>query len=135
MPRTQMQRTGAKNSAMLGGVRRASIGAAAFVCCATVCLAADEVSKKDEAATSTPKASSAAESSKASKASKGDKAWSSESAATKAIPRRPRPNVNLKDSAAVASAVDKMILQNLTESGTQPAPRADAAAHRGPAQS
>jgi hypothetical protein len=121
MPRTQKQRTGARISAMLSWVRRASLGAAAFAC-ATACFAADDVPKKDEAATSTTKASSA-ESSKSAKSSKGDKAWSSESDTPKAASRRPRPNVNLKDSAAVASAVDKMILQNLTESGTQPAPR------------
>jgi hypothetical protein len=128
MPRTQTQRTGAQMSATpksgaLGWVRRASFGAAAFACCATACLATDEASKKDEAATSTAKAGSASDSSKPEKASKGDKAWSSESSTPKAAPHRPRPNVNLKDSAAVASAVDKMILQNLTESGTQAAPR------------
>ena len=34
---------------------------------------------------------------------------------------RPRPFVDLKNSAAVAAAVDKMILENLSETGTTPA--------------
>ena len=54
--------------------------------------------------------------------SKGEKSWGTDSYTPKPATHRPRPNVDLKDSAAVAAAVDKLILANLTESGTQPAP-------------
>ncbi len=54
-------------------------------------------------------------------------AWKSDHGASttekSAVSRRPRPNVNLKDSAAVAAAVDKLILENLAASGTDPAPK------------
>jgi Protein of unknown function (DUF1549)/Protein of unknown function (DUF1553) len=71
-----------------------------------------------DAATKSEKSSAKGEHS-----SKGEKSWGADSSTPKPTTHRPRPNVDLKDSAAVAAAVDKLILANLTESGTQPAPR------------
>src|SRR5580700_11082944 len=51
------------------------------------------------------------------------KKWKNESGSeSKNYPttHRPRPAVDLKNSAAVAAAVDKLILENLTDSGTTP---------------
>jgi hypothetical protein len=67
--------------------------------------------------------SSTGGSAKGEQSSKGEKSWGSDSNTPKPTTHRPRPNVDLKDSAAVAAAVDKLILANLSESGTQPAPR------------
>jgi hypothetical protein len=56
----------------------------------------------------------------------GAKKWKNESASeSKTYPttHRPRPNVDLKNSAAVAAAVDKLIIENLTDTGTAPAPK------------
>lgn len=83
--------------------------------------AAQEKPSKQGASDSSAK--SAKSSTKSESASKGEKSWGSDYSAPKPTKHRPRPNVNLKDSAAVAAAVDKLILSNLTESGTQPAPR------------
>ncbi len=93
--------------------------------------------QEDKSATQTPKStkgdasdaatkrekSSNGSSAKGEHSSKGEKSWVADSSTPKPITHRPRPNVDLKDSAAVAAAVDKLILANLTESGTQPAPR------------
>ena len=51
------------------------------------------------------------------------KAWKSQgySESKGQTKHRPRPFVDLKNSAAVAAAVDKMILENLSETGTTPA--------------
>ena len=53
------------------------------------------------------------------------KAWKSagDSESKAAAKHHPRPFVDLKNSAAVAAAVDKMILENLNETGTTPAQR------------
>ncbi len=75
-----------------------------------------------DAATKREKSSNGS-SAKGEHSSKGEKSWGADSSTPKPITHRPRPNVDLKDSAAVAAAVDKLILANLTESGTQPAPR------------
>src|SRR5579872_4421253 len=83
--------------------------------------AAQEKPSKQGASDSSTK--SAKSSTKSESASKGEKSWGSDYSAPKPTTHRPRPNVDLKDSAAVAAAVDKLILSNLTESGTQPAPR------------
>ena len=40
-----------------------------------------------------------------------------------ATAHRPLPAIDYKNSAAVAATVDKLILQNLTETGTNPAPK------------
>ena len=51
--------------------------------------------------------------------------WKSDYAASaKPTSRRPRSNVDLTDSAAVAAAVDAMVLKNLAETGNEPAHRA-----------
>ncbi len=83
--------------------------------------AAQEKPSKQGASDSSAK--SAKSSTKSESASKGEKSWGSDYSAPKPTTHRPRPNVDLKDSAAVAAAVDKLILSNLTESSTQPAPR------------
>lgn len=52
------------------------------------------------------------------------KKWKSEAGSSKSYAtHRPRPVVDLKNSAAVAAAVDRMILENLAETGTAPATR------------
>src|SRR5580692_11948130 len=126
MARTQTQHPGADRNWPARWAARVCLGSAAVLTfCVAACFAQDETSTKgkaDDAGTKTKSASSAG-AAKGEKASKGEKAWASESSTPKATAHRPRPNVNLKDSAAVAAAVDKLILQNLTESGTQPAPR------------
>jgi hypothetical protein len=84
-------------------------------------FAADETAKPDSDAGAAAKAAK----SKASEDS-GAKKWKNESASeSKSYPttHHPRPSVDLKDSAAVAAAVDKLILENLTDSGTNPAPK------------
>jgi hypothetical protein len=103
-------------------------GFAALALAASVCGQDESVpksksdsSKSDSATAVKPGKSEAG--SKGDKSSKGEKSWGADYSAPKATTHRPRPHVDLKDSAAVAAAVDKLILENLTESGTQPAPR------------
>jgi Protein of unknown function (DUF1549) len=85
-------------------------------------LFAAEVTSKSGADDASPAAESPK--SKSTDESKSKK-WKSEGAATPKTnaTHRPRPAVDLKNSAAVAAAVDHMILENLTETGTTPAPR------------
>jgi hypothetical protein len=54
------------------------------------------------------------------------KKWKPDAAAAAktSTKHHPRPVVDLKDSAAVATAVDRLVLDNLAESATEPAPRA-----------
>ena len=83
-------------------------------------LAAAETAKPD---TDPGKAASSAKS-KASEPTA--KKWKNESGSESknyATPHRPLPNLDWKNSAAVAAEVDKRILQNLTESGVAPAPK------------
>ncbi len=100
---------------------------AVFAFGAAAAFAQDEKSavqeKPSKQGASDSSTKSAKSSTKSESASKGEKSWGSDYSAPKQTTHRPRPNVNLKDSAAVAAAVDKLILSNLTESGTQPAPR------------
>jgi hypothetical protein len=110
-------------------------GVAALLFCFATCVAAQDAptkpEKSDDAGASQKTSASASKDSPPSKdappsqdaPTKGEKSWASDSSSPKPTAHRPRPSVNLKDSAAVAATVDKMILQNLTESGTQPAPR------------
>lgn len=88
----------------------------------TPSLFAAEVTPKSGADDASPAAESPK--SKSTEESKSKK-WKSEGAATSKTnaTHRPRPAVDLKNSAAVAAAVDHMILENLTETGTTPAPR------------
>jgi len=130
MARTQMQHAReARNCGAIRAARAWLAAAVALVLCVATGFAQDDNSAdskmddsgaKSTSAPETPKGPKAAD---AEKTSKSEKSWPSESSAPKPTTHRPRPNVNLNDSAAVAAAVDKMILQNLTESGTQPAPR------------
>jgi hypothetical protein len=76
-----------------------------------------ESSKKDAPAAESSKSRPSANSTSKTWKSEGD----SESKA--AAKHHPRPFVDLKNSAAVATAVDKMILENLNETGTTPAPK------------
>jgi hypothetical protein len=84
-------------------------------------FAAEETAKPDADAslsTKSAKSKSADDS--------GAKKWKNESTSeSKNSPttHHPRPNVDLKNSAAVAAAVDKLILENLTDTGTAPAPK------------
>jgi hypothetical protein len=81
----------------------------------------------EETAKPATDSSPAAESSKSKLSEEsGAKKWKSEgSTASKNYPttHRPRPSVDMKNSAAVAAAVDRLILDNLNETGTAPAPR------------
>jgi Protein of unknown function (DUF1549)/Protein of unknown function (DUF1553)/EF hand len=84
-------------------------------------LAAADTAKPD---TDPDKAAKAAKS-KASDDSGASKWKNASGSESKNYPttHRPRPTVDLKNSAAVAAAVDKLILENLTETGTNPAPK------------
>jgi hypothetical protein len=120
MSRTQSQgATTAQKRARTAAARASLAMSLGFVFAVATCRASDETPTKNETKDPKPSATSA----KGEHSSKGEKSWGSDSDTPKATVHRPRPNVNLKDSAAVAAAVDKLILQNLTESGTQPAPR------------
>ncbi|HEV8067204.1 MAG TPA: DUF1549 domain-containing protein [Planctomycetaceae bacterium] len=126
MARTQTQHAGAAPIGAANWAARVCFGSAAVLTfCVAACFAQDEPSTKSKADDTGAKSKSTSSNgaAKDEKTSKGEKSWGSESYTPKATTHRPRPNVNLKDSAAVAAAVDKLILQNLTESGTQPAPR------------
>src|SRR5580704_9662276 len=126
MARTQTQHAGAALNWAANWAARVCFGSAAVLTfCVAACFAQDEPSTKSKADDTGAKSKSTSSNgaAKDEKTSKGEKSWGSESYTPKATTHRPRPNVNLKDSAAVAAAVDKLILQNLTESGTQPAPR------------
>src|SRR5580704_3006388 len=128
MGRTPSQHAETARKRTTIGTFRTAIGAVAsllFCVAPLFCVANSQAgddtppkSEKSDAGSANQKASGTSKES-----SKGEKSWSTESSTPKPTVHRPRPNVNLKDSAAVAAAVDKMILQNLTESGTQPAPR------------
>jgi Protein of unknown function (DUF1549)/Protein of unknown function (DUF1553) len=102
---------------------------AAVAICVVTCRAQDTKPAQSDtpAATNAKKADSAPakseHSSKGENSKGGEKSWGADSDAPKTTARRPRPNVNLKDSVAVAAAVDKLILTNLSESGTPAAPR------------
>jgi hypothetical protein len=91
----------------------------ALVLGASFVLAADttESAKKDAPAAESSKSKPSANSK--------SKAWKSDgdSESKVAAKHHPRPFVDLKNSAAVAAAVDKMILENLNETGTTPAPK------------
>jgi len=84
-------------------------------------FAAEETAKPDTDAslsTKSAKSKSADDS--------GAKKWKNESASESKnsdAAHRPLPAIDYKNSAAVAAAVDKLILQNLTETGTNPAPK------------
>jgi len=98
--------------------------AAAFLFVAAQCLsAADSPTSADK---TDQKAGAAKSTSKKSSDSAKTGEWKSEQAATPktTAPRRPRPNVNLKDADAVAALVDRLILENLAETGTEAAHRA-----------
>ncbi|HEV8000603.1 MAG TPA: DUF1549 domain-containing protein [Planctomycetaceae bacterium] len=133
MGRTQSQHAETARELTLVSTFRLGLAAAVCLLCVATCVAADDTppktEKSDDASASLKSSGSASKGEPSAKAAKqsekpGEKSWASDSsAAPKPTVHRPRPNVNLKDSAAVAAAVDKMILQNLTESGTQPAPR------------
>ncbi|HET6326185.1 MAG TPA: DUF1549 domain-containing protein [Planctomycetaceae bacterium] len=126
MSRTHTQQLAAARTRTPAWGFLTSLGAvASLLFSAATGFAADAPAKGDKSdVSSTQKASASSSKESASKdAVKGEKSWSSDSSAPKPTAHRPRPNVNLKDSAAVAAAVDKLILQNLTEAGTQPAPR------------
>jgi len=90
-------------------------------------MAGSSLFAAEETAKPASDSSPAAESSKSkSSEESGAKKWKSEgAAASKNNPttHRPRPSVDLKNSAAVAAAVDRLILDNLNETGTAPAPR------------
>jgi hypothetical protein len=126
MARKQTQHASAARNGAASWAARVCFGSATVLTlCVAACFAQDETSTKSKAdeTDAKSKSTSSGEAAKSEKASKAEKSWGSESSAPKATAHRPRPNVNLKDSAAVAATVDKLILQNLTESGTQPAPR------------
>jgi hypothetical protein len=89
---------------------------AAIFCLAGLALLSSASLIASAAETTTPKLP--AKSDEAAK--KGE--WKSNVAATKTT-RRLVPHVNMKDSAIVAATVDRLIRENLTESGVEPAPR------------
>jgi Protein of unknown function (DUF1549)/Protein of unknown function (DUF1553) len=121
MARTQSPATrAAQILPAMRGARACFAACASLAFCVAACCAADDDSTQSQSGDAPAKTSET--SSKGEKSSK-EKSWGSESDTPRPTAHRPRPNVNLKDSAAVAATVDKMILQNLTESGTQPAPR------------
>ena len=97
--------------------------ATALLIGASSLFAAEETSKSSAKKSSANDAGAAAESSK-SKSPKDSKSkkWKSEGAAASKsyATHRPRPFVDLKNSAAVAASVDRMILENLAETGTDP---------------
>jgi hypothetical protein len=90
-------------------------------------MAASSLFAAEETAKPASDSSPAAESSKSkSSEESGARKWKSEGAAAyknNPTTHRPRPSVDLKNSAAVAAAVDRLILDNLNETGTSPAPR------------
>jgi Protein of unknown function (DUF1549)/Protein of unknown function (DUF1553) len=104
---------------------QACLGSVAVLAlCVAACFAQSDDSSEKKADKPGAKSTSAAGSAKSTgEQSKGEKSWGAESSAPKPTTHRPRPHVNLKDSADVAAAVDRMILTNLGESGTQPAPK------------
>jgi Protein of unknown function (DUF1549)/Protein of unknown function (DUF1553)/EF hand len=99
-----------------------ALGFAATLLIGGPCLfAAEETAKPD---------TDAGPSSKSTKSKSADdsgaKKWKHEGASDSkndAIPHRPLPAIDYKNSAAVAATVDKLILQNLTETGANPAPK------------
>src|SRR5277367_4912364 len=86
----------------IGGFRAGLGAAATLVFCFATCAAAEDAptkpEKSDAAATSQK---SSGTPSKDAPSAKGEKSWGSDSYAPKQTAHRPRPNVNLKDSAAV----------------------------------